>query len=84
VPTERQRGLGAFRHSSQPELGEAGDFNGGPPFDREVAERVPAPQGKRVVIGLHVGRLDVAVVGCVRGGGACGSDAVGEVERVHR
>ena len=84
VPTERQRDLGAFGHRSQPELGEAGGFGGGPLFDREVAERVTTPQRERVVIGLHVGRLDAAVVGCVRGGRARGPDAVSEVERVHR
>ena len=84
VPTERQRDLGAFGHRSQPELGEAGGFGGGPLFDREVAERVTTPQRERVVVGLHVGRVDAAVVGCVRGGRARGADAVGEVERVHR
>ena len=84
VPTERQCDLGAFGHRSQPELGEAGGFGGGPPLEREVAERVATPQRERVVVGLHVGRVDAAVVGCVRGGRAGGPDAVSEVERVHR
>ena len=86
VPPERQRELGAFGHRSQPELGEAGGFGGGPLLGREVAERVTAPQRERVVVGLHVGRADTAVVALrgVRGGRARGPDAVGEVEGVDR
>jgi DNA-binding CsgD family transcriptional regulator len=41
-------------------------------------------QCERIVIGLHVGRVDAAVVGCVPTGRARGPDAVSEVERVHR
>ncbi len=83
VPAQRQRHLRAFGHGRHPELGQAGGFGHGPLFDCEVAERVTAPQREGVVVGLHVGRVHTAVVGCVRGGRARVADAIGEVERVH-
>jgi hypothetical protein len=84
MPAERQCDLSAFRHRSQPELGEAGGFGGGPLLGREVTERVATPQRECVVISLHVNRSDAAVVGCVRDIRACGPDPVRELVRVHR
>ena len=64
VPAERQGDLGALGQGGEPQLVEPGRFRDRPLLGGEVDERVTAPQGQRVVVGLQV-VVRVLAGGCV-------------------